>query len=215
MEKIFEEAKLLFGLNKILIITLTALMALFIGNNEYKSLLEGLLNLKLKDFSNTKELLKNIELSKVIFFLAIIFASLKAHRLLNNIFSTINSKNTSLIISIENIIRNFNLDAEDELSKRIESQKYTEEKYSKENSKIEYLHKISEFLFVIGFFFIFVSFHCGYLDLIAGLILVFASFYFIFRHQIEVLKIIPKYIAADIILNNSSVKRSVDKYFKI
>ena len=51
MEKAFEELKSLIGLNKLLILVATALMALFIDNHEYKSLSESLVNLKTKELS--------------------------------------------------------------------------------------------------------------------------------------------------------------------
>lgn len=215
MEKAFDEIKSLVGLNKLIIFAITASMALFIDNHKYKSLSESLINVKAKELINLKTLLMNMEISKVIIFLIVFLASILTHKLIVRFIAKTNSRSTSLKTSIENIVKNYKLNDSSNLTKRIEAQNYTETSYKKENSKISYTIKIAELFHSVGFFLIFASFYCGFLDFAIGTTLMIISFYFTIKHQVEVLKIIPKYIASDIILNNSSIEKSINNYLNI
>lgn len=215
MEKAYDEIKSLIGLNKLIIFTLTASMAFFIDNHEYKSLSESLVNIKAKELINLKSLLMNIEISKAIIFLFVFITSIYTHKSIVHFIAKTNSRSTSLRTSIENIIRNYKPNDSSNLTKRIEAQKYTETNYKKENSEINYAIKISELFHSVGFFLVFASFYCGLLDFAIGTTLILISFYFTIKHQVEVLKIVPKYIASDIILNNSSTEKSINKYLNI
>ena len=215
MEKAFEELKSLIGLNKLLILVATALMALFIDNHEYKSLSESLVNLKTKELSTVKTLLLNIEISKAIIFLIVSSISIITHGLIKRFLAKAASRNTSLAISIENIVKNYHFDEASDLAKRIQAQNYTEVKFIKEISKINHILKVSEIFYCIGFFLVFASFYCGFLDFIIGFSLMLFSFFLLIKHQIEILKITPKYIASDIILNNSQIEKAINNYLNI
>lgn len=212
MEKIFEEIKQFIGLNKLFIFVVTASMALFIDGHKYKSLFESLLNLKTKELLSIAILIKNIEISKIIFYFVILFLSFLIHRSIVKFISIKNSKNTSIITSIENIISKFQFNDSNELSKRIEAKKYTEESYANEYSKILFLLKTSEIFFCIGFFLVVVSFYCGLLDFVIGSFFLLIGFYFIVKYQVQKLEIIPKYIASEVILNKSNINKAIGKY---
>lgn len=215
MEKAFEELKSLLGLKNLLILVATALMALFIDNHEYKSLSESLLNLKTREFSTVKTLLLNIEISKVIIFIVFTFISIKTHGLIRRFLAKATSRNTSLATSIENIIKNYHFNGGSDLSRRIQAQNYTEVNFIKENSKINHILNISEIFYCIGIFLIFASFYCGFLDFVIGFALIVFSFFLLIKHQVEILKITPKYIASDIILNNSKIEKAINIYLNI
>lgn len=214
MSDLYKELKSIFGIRRLTLLIISFTASLVIGSNHYKSLIESIFKLQSKDLNTLKNRLLEIEFSHVIIFLTIFLLLIFLFKTLNKISIEILIDKTSLRKSIENIVASYQFEKAN-LKEIIEAQEYKNKKLNSSRKEFENIYSISESLFVIGFFLLISSIYCGILDFAIGLTLVITSFLTLFNYQLNLIRISPKYISADILIDKKSLDKSISNFFEI
>lgn len=212
MGDLFNEIKENFGFKFCIVFFAIIFLFSLSESNKYKSLIESLVNLKIENFFDFYSGIGLISVYWVIYSLIFIFSGSFINKKINDFLSLFIIKNSSLKKSIENIICKFEFSGKD-IGERIKTQEYYKSKLKEEIDPLLKIKEISGSFLIFGFFFVFISYNCGFLDFVFGVALVFVSLILKCIYFLKVLKIAPKYIAAEVILNKSKLDNSIRNFF--
>lgn len=214
MSDLYKELKSIFGIRRLALIIISFSASLVIGSNQYKSLIESIFKLQSKDINLIKNRLFEIEVSHLIYFIAIFLCSIFLFRAVHVISIKIMIDKTSLRKSIENMVSSYQFEKEN-LKEIIEAQEYKNRKLNSSKKEFENLYFLSESFFIIGFLLLISSIYCGALDFIIGFILLFLSCLTLIKYQINLIRISPIYISADLLIDKKSLDKSIIDFFEI